>query len=90
MADDQQDATRDHTPPAGSSTTGTLNGLDYTATAEWLVLRKADKPTAEIFSTSYVANAAAGTVSVIRIANRVPARFRAIVQRRRERNAAPA
>ena len=29
--------------------------IDYTATAKWLVLRKKDKPAAEIFSVSYVA-----------------------------------
>lgn len=58
MPDDKPPANVDHEPPAGSSTTGILNDLHYTATANWLVLRKEDKPTAEIFSTSYVASPA--------------------------------
>src|SRR5207237_4287812 len=35
--------------------TGGKKPLDYTATAKWLVLRKKEKPSAEIFSVSYVA-----------------------------------
>jgi carboxypeptidase C (cathepsin A) len=50
---------RDHEPPAGAETTATWTGaetpIDYTATAKWLVLRKKEKPAAEIFSVSYVA-----------------------------------
>src|SRR5882757_7760352 len=49
----------DHEPPQGAETTArwTAGGvtIDYTATAKWLVLRKNDKPAAEIFSVSYVA-----------------------------------
>lgn len=45
-----------HTPPEGASTTGTWNGVEYAATARWLVLRKEEKPTAEIFSVAYVAS----------------------------------
>jgi carboxypeptidase C (cathepsin A) len=49
----------DHEPPAGAETsarwTGGAKPLDYTATAKWLVLRKKEKPSAEIFSVSYVA-----------------------------------
>ena len=49
----------DHEPPAGAETTDTWRGaatpLDYTASAKWLVLRKKEKPAAEIFSVSYVA-----------------------------------
>jgi len=49
----------DHEPPAGAETTARWTGgakpLDYTATAKWLVLRKKEKPSAEIFSVSYVA-----------------------------------
>ena len=49
----------DHEPPAGAETTDTWTGgatpLDYTASAKWLVLRKKEKPAAEIFSFSYVA-----------------------------------
>lgn len=50
----------DHEPPAGAETKGTWTGgaspIDYTATAKWLVLRKKEKPAAEIFSVSYVAD----------------------------------
>jgi carboxypeptidase C (cathepsin A) len=72
MTDDDKNATRepekgskpDHEPPAGAETTGRWTGggapLDYTATAKWLVLRKKEKPVAEIFSISYVADAAEG------------------------------
>ena len=57
MSEDQQKATADHEPPPGASISATWNGLDYTASAKWLVLRKVDKPIAELFSTSYVASA---------------------------------
>ena len=47
-------------PPAGAETTATWTGgatpIDYTASAKWLVLRKKEKPAAEIFSVSYVAD----------------------------------
>ena len=61
MADDEQtQAKPDHEPPAGAETTARWTGgakpLDYTATAKWLVLRKKEKPSAEIFSVSYVAD----------------------------------
>src|SRR5712692_10251603 len=60
MADEKApDAKADHEPPAGAETTATWTGgatpIDYTATAKWLVLRKKEKPSAEIFSVSYVA-----------------------------------
>jgi len=61
MADDERagEPKRDHEPPAGAETTGTWTGgdapVDYTATAQWHVLRKKEKPAAEIFSVSYVA-----------------------------------
>jgi carboxypeptidase C (cathepsin A) len=49
----------DHEPPPGAETTGTWSvgdrSIDYTASAGWIVLRKKDKPSAEIFSVSYVA-----------------------------------
>jgi carboxypeptidase C (cathepsin A) len=49
----------DHEPPKGAKTsaswTGGASPLDYTATAKWFVLRKKEKPAAEIFSISYVA-----------------------------------
>ena len=48
----------DHEPPAGAETTGTWSGehgpLEYTASAGWTILRKKEKPAAEIFSVSYV------------------------------------
>jgi carboxypeptidase C (cathepsin A) len=50
----------DHEPPQGAETSATWTGggttIDYTASATWLVLRKKDKPAAEIFSVSYVAD----------------------------------
>jgi carboxypeptidase C (cathepsin A) len=60
MADEKApDAKADHEPPAGAETTATWTGggapIDYTASAKWLVLRKKEKPSAEIFSVSYVA-----------------------------------
>ena len=58
MTDDekQPEQTQDHEPPRGAATTGTWNDLAYTATAKWTVLRKKEKPSAEIFSVAYVAN----------------------------------
>src|ERR1700761_4070816 len=48
-----------HEPPAGAQSTGSWTGargsLDYTVSAGWIVLRKKEKPAAEIFSVSYVA-----------------------------------
>jgi carboxypeptidase C (cathepsin A) len=63
MSDDAKNATDekkpDHEPPAGAETTGTWGrgpkGVRYTATGKWTVLRKKEKPAAEIFSVSYVA-----------------------------------
>jgi len=52
-------ARAEYEPPAGAETTATWTGgaapIDYTATAKWLVLRKKEKPAAEIFSVSYIA-----------------------------------
>ncbi len=51
----------DHEPPAGAETTATWGrgrkAIPYSATAKWTVLRKKEKPAAEIFSVSYVAEA---------------------------------
>src|SRR5579884_3115887 len=44
----------DYEPPRGASSTATWNGVEHTATAKWVVLRKKEKPSAEIFSVSYV------------------------------------
>ena len=53
-------AKQEHEPPRGAETTSTWTGgatpIDYTASAKWLVLRKKEKPSAEIFSVSYVAD----------------------------------
>jgi carboxypeptidase C (cathepsin A) len=60
MSDDDEKTTQqEHEPPRGAATTGSWHDLDYTATAKWLVLRKKEKPSAEIFSISYVADGAA-------------------------------
>jgi len=49
----------DHEPPAGAETAGSWGrgrkAIQYTATAKWTVLRKKEKPAAEIFSVSYIA-----------------------------------
>jgi carboxypeptidase C (cathepsin A) len=60
VADEEQGPPKpDHEPPPGAETTARWTGgakpIDYTATAKWLVLRKKEKPSAEIFSASYVA-----------------------------------
>jgi carboxypeptidase C (cathepsin A) len=48
----------DHQPPVGARTSATWSAaattLEYTASADWIVLRKKEKPSAEIFSVSYV------------------------------------
>src|SRR5664279_489270 len=48
-----------HEPPAGAEMTATWIGdglsIDYTASGKWTVLRKKERPAAEIFSVSYVA-----------------------------------
>ncbi len=71
MSDEQQNDAKngskngtkpDHEPPVGAETKTTWTGgetpIDYTATAKWIVLRKKEKPSAEIFSVSYVSDAA--------------------------------
>ena len=57
MSDDEKatETKPDHEPPRGAETSGSWQGIDYTASANWLVLRKKDKPSAELFSVSYVA-----------------------------------
>ena len=53
-------AKSDHEPPAAAEITARWTGgktpIDYTATAKWTVLRKKEKPAAEVFSISYVAD----------------------------------
>jgi carboxypeptidase C (cathepsin A) len=53
-------AKAEYEPPAGAETTAAWTAgdasIDYTASAEWIVLRKKEKPAAEIFSVSYIAH----------------------------------
>src|SRR3954449_3150038 len=59
MSEDTPAETKlDHDPPRGAASSGSWNDIEYTATAKWLVLRKKEKPSAEIFSVSYVADGA--------------------------------
>jgi len=57
--DEKAAAKADHEPPAGAEMTATWTAagasIDYTASANWIVLRRKEKPAAEIFSVSYVA-----------------------------------
>src|SRR6201986_4515433 len=50
----------DHEPPKGAEMAAAWMGadesIDYTARAGWTVLRKDEKPAAEIFSVSYIAD----------------------------------
>jgi carboxypeptidase C (cathepsin A) len=50
----------EYEPPAGAQTHATWKAagmsIDYTASANWTVLRKKEKPAAEIFSVSYIAD----------------------------------
>jgi carboxypeptidase C (cathepsin A) len=56
-----EQAPKDYQAPKGAETKGTWSGgkkpLAYTATAKFYVLRKKEKPSAELFSVSYVADA---------------------------------
>jgi carboxypeptidase C (cathepsin A) len=64
MSDDTTSAEKnekkpDHEPPAGAESTGTWGkgrkAIQYSVAGKWTVLRKKEKPAAEIFSVSYVA-----------------------------------
>ena len=61
-AKDPKDTEPDHEPPAGAEITATWTAgkqsIEYTASAGWTVLRKNEKPAAEIFSVSYIAGKA--------------------------------
>ncbi len=77
MASDEKDeGTPDHHPPAGaeSSASWTDGGvsIDYTASAGWLVLRKNEKPAADIFSVSYVEKDGGGNRPVTFVFNGGP------------------
>jgi carboxypeptidase C (cathepsin A) len=58
--DEKAAAKADHEPPAGAETSATWTGagasIDYTASGTWIVLRKKERPAAEIFSVSYIAH----------------------------------
>jgi carboxypeptidase C (cathepsin A) len=83
MADEEKTETaktdetkRDHEPPKGATASGTWRRgrrrIEYEATAKWLVLRKKEKPAAEIFSVSYVAGTGAGERPVTFVFNGGP------------------
>ncbi len=77
MADDEEtQAKPDHEPPPGAETTASWTGgaqpLEYTATAKWHVLRKKEKPSAEMFAVSYVAREGDGTRPVAFVFNGGP------------------
>ncbi|HEY2354715.1 MAG TPA: hypothetical protein VGH79_07455 [Gaiellaceae bacterium] len=59
MAGEEQKPT-EYEAPKGAKTKGTWKGarkpVDYTATAKFYVLRKKEKPSAELFSVAYVAD----------------------------------
>ncbi len=60
MTDDTGSAEKaDHQPPEGTDTEGRWPGpagpVEYSAHARWLVLRRKEKPAAEMFSVSYLA-----------------------------------
>jgi len=59
-APDEKDKQADYEPPAGAEMAATwtagTESIEYTASAGWIVLRKKEKPAAEIFSVSYVAD----------------------------------
>jgi carboxypeptidase C (cathepsin A) len=62
MSDEEKTPTekKDHEPPQGAEVSATWkrgrSRLEYDATAKWIVLRKKEKPAAEIFSVSYLAS----------------------------------
>ena len=67
MSDEAKDAASDmkpdHEPPKGAETSGSWGrgrkAIGYAATAKWTVLRKKEKPAAEIFSVAYIAEGGA-------------------------------
>ena len=74
--DEKPGAKPDHEPPPGAEITATWTGgaapIEYTASAQWLVLRKKEKPAAEIFSVSYVATGDAADRPVMFVFNGGP------------------
>lgn len=57
-------AKAEYKPPVGAQITGTWSGkggrIEYTAKADWLLLRRDEKPSAEIFHVSYLADGGGG------------------------------
>ncbi|HUA26985.1 MAG TPA: hypothetical protein VMA54_22835 [Steroidobacteraceae bacterium] len=54
MSESEQKADAGYEAPRGASKKQKWNDIDYTATAQWVVLRRKEKPAAEVFSVSYV------------------------------------
>jgi carboxypeptidase C (cathepsin A) len=58
--DEKPAAKADYEPPSGAETTAAWTAagvsIDYIASAKWIVLRRKEKPAAEIFSVSYLAD----------------------------------
>lgn len=63
------DEKKPHQPPPGSSATLSLQladrSLEYRAEAQWILLRKHDKPTAEMFCTAYTVDAPSRPVTFV-------------------------
>ena len=61
---DEKPAGNEHEPPAGAEKTAAWTAgettIEYRASAGWTVLRKKEKPSAEIFSVSYLASGGGG------------------------------
>lgn len=57
MSDAEPKPKADHEPPRGASKKAKWKGIEYTATGKWVVLRKKDRPIAEVFSVAYVQDA---------------------------------
>ena len=80
MSDEQtnekDEPKKDHEPPKGAETTASWGrgrkAISYTATGKWTVLRKKEKPAAEIFSVSYVAAGGDGARPVTFVFNGGP------------------
>jgi carboxypeptidase C (cathepsin A) len=75
-ATDGQTPPTSHEPPAGASLEGVWESgprrIEYTARAEWLLLRKKEKPAAEVFMVSYVSRDAAADRPVTFVFNGGP------------------
>ena len=59
MEEGMEEIKKEYAPPKGSTKQGRLGlekntVLEYTAHADWIVLRKKEKPAAEIFHVAYL------------------------------------